>query len=275
LAANRALCYLKETVDLGITYVSDPSLLSPIFSGLNVLVAYADADFGGDLDTSKSMTGYVILMNNGPIAWKSARQPTVTLATSAAETVSMAKATVMSNHLRMMAFDLGFPQHDPTAMHVDNRTAITVGEGKEVMHQTAKHVTVQCRYLTECVQLGLIVLIYVPTHEQRADIFTKALSGTLFRYHRDSLMMKVGSVYERAMTAVKMADVPPTVRIVKLAASLIRSRVMLAEALWYLFLVALIPSRSYQLSMCKDRVQRLVRLVAMTTKRILRKNGSV
>jgi hypothetical protein len=127
-AANQALSYLKETNEPGITYVSDPSHLSPIFSGTIVLVAYADAYFGGDFDTSKSMTGYVILMNNSPVAWKSARQPTITLSTSAAETVAMAKAAVMTNHLRMMAHELGIQQQDPTAMHVDNRSAITVSE---------------------------------------------------------------------------------------------------------------------------------------------------
>mmetsp|Transcript_55929 Transcript_55929/g.117024 ORF Transcript_55929/g.117024 Transcript_55929/m.117024 type:complete len:2321 (-) Transcript_55929:82-7044(-) len=209
LAANRALQYLKDTMEIGITYVSDSSLLSPIFAGLNTIVGYSDADFGGDLDTSKSMTGYVILMNNGPIAWKSGRQTNVALSTSAAETVALMKATVMIKHLRMMLFDLGMPQCEPTTVHVDNKAAICVSEGKDVMHQTTKHVTVQCRYVMECVQLGAVVLTYIPTFEQRADIFTKALSGTLFRYHRDSLMFKVKDVYERAMMAVKVTDVPP------------------------------------------------------------------
>ena len=42
-----------------------------MFPGLNVLVAYSDADFAGDLDTSQSTTGYLVLMNNGPFVWKS------------------------------------------------------------------------------------------------------------------------------------------------------------------------------------------------------------
>jgi hypothetical protein len=185
------------------------------------------------------------------------------------------KATVMIKHLRMMLFDLGMPQHEPTTVHVDNKAAICVSEGKDVMHQTTKHVTVQCRYVMECVQLGAVVLTYIPTFEQRADIFTKALSGTLFRYHRDSLMFKVKDVYERAMFAVKLADVPPTVRMIKLTVALLRLKVMLTEARWNQFMVELIPSRKYQLSMCKERVQRLIRLVASTTKRILRKGGRI
>jgi len=121
--------------------------LSPIFAGLNTIVGYSDADFGGDSDRSKSMTRYVILMNNGPMVWKSGRQTNVALSTSAAETVALMKATVMIKHLRMMLLDLGMPQHVPTTVHVDNKAAICVSEGKDVMHQTTKHVTVQCRYV--------------------------------------------------------------------------------------------------------------------------------
>jgi hypothetical protein len=136
-------------------------------------------------------------MNNGPMARKSGRQTNVALSTSAAETVALMKATVVIKHLLMMLFDLGMPQHEPTTVHVDNKAAICV------MHQTTKHVTVQCRYVMECVQLGAAVLTYIPTFEQRADIFTR----TLFRYHRDSLMFKARDVYERAMFAVKLSDV--------------------------------------------------------------------
>ena len=67
---------------MGITYVSDPTRLAQLFPGLHVLLAYSNADFAGDLDTLRSMTGYLVLMNNGPIAWKSGRQLSIALATS-------------------------------------------------------------------------------------------------------------------------------------------------------------------------------------------------
>jgi hypothetical protein len=143
-AADRALQYLKDTVDLGVTYASDSKDLNVLFPGLNTLVAYSDADFAGCLDTAKSMTGYVVMMNGGPIAWKAGRQANVALSTSAAETTAIMKVTVVIKHLRQMLSDMGSQQHAPTTVHVDNKTAIYVSEGKQVMSETAKHVTVHC-----------------------------------------------------------------------------------------------------------------------------------
>ena len=81
------------------------------------------------------------------------------------------------------------------------------------------------------------MLTYIPTFEQRADIFTR----TLFRYHRDSFVFKDRDVYERAMFAVELADVPPTVRMIKSTVALLRLKVMLTEARWYQFMVGLMP----------------------------------
>ena len=53
------------------------------------------------------------------------------------------------------------------------KIAIVVSEGKEIMHQTAKHVTVQSRYVMECVQVGSVHLQYIPSAEQRADILPR------------------------------------------------------------------------------------------------------
>ena len=51
------------------------------------------------------------------------------------------------------------------------KIAIVVSEGKEIMHQTAKHVTVQS--VMECVQVGSVHLQYIPSAEQRADILPR------------------------------------------------------------------------------------------------------
>ena len=76
------------------------------------------------------------------------------------------------------------------------------------MHQTTKHITVQSCYVMECVQLGLVLLQYIPTAEQQANIFTKALLGPLFQYHLESLMTSANINKDNAMLAVKIGDVP-------------------------------------------------------------------
>ncbi len=52
---------------------------------LNKLTGWVDSDFGSDVDTRKSMTGYLMSLNGGPISWKSSRQGGVTLSSSEPE----------------------------------------------------------------------------------------------------------------------------------------------------------------------------------------------
>ena len=41
---------------------------------LNPLLGFTDADFAGDTETRRSTSGYVFLLNEGPVAWNSRRQ---------------------------------------------------------------------------------------------------------------------------------------------------------------------------------------------------------
>ena len=44
-----------------------------------------DSDWAGDTDTHRSHTEYIIMMNGGPISWKSRHQDSVVLSTSETE----------------------------------------------------------------------------------------------------------------------------------------------------------------------------------------------
>jgi hypothetical protein len=64
------MLYLAGTVDLCIHYgrTKDGKIEG---RKLNRLWGWVDADFAAALDTRRSHTGYVIMMNGGPISWKS------------------------------------------------------------------------------------------------------------------------------------------------------------------------------------------------------------
>ena len=71
-AVERVLQYVRATYDQGITYC-DPGTVM-----LNKLSGWVDSDFASDVDTRKSMTGYLMYLNGDPISWKSSRQGGVT-----------------------------------------------------------------------------------------------------------------------------------------------------------------------------------------------------
>jgi len=81
--AKGILRYLQGTSTLGITYRPPPLRLQ----------GYSDANWGGDMDTRRSTTGYIVMLNNGAIAWKSRRQPTVALSTMELEYMALTDAT--------------------------------------------------------------------------------------------------------------------------------------------------------------------------------------
>jgi hypothetical protein len=68
----------------------------------NKLVGWVDSDFGGDVDSRKSMTGFLMSLNDGPISWKSSRQGGVTLSGSEAEFVTVSQAGQEVVYLRTL-----------------------------------------------------------------------------------------------------------------------------------------------------------------------------
>ena len=67
--AKHCIAYLKGTVSHDLCYGGD---------GVNVssaLIGYSDSDYAGDLDQSRSTTGYVLHFNLGAVTWRSRPQP--------------------------------------------------------------------------------------------------------------------------------------------------------------------------------------------------------
>ncbi len=62
--ADRLLQYVCSTYDQGITYCDLGVEVK------NKLIGWVDSDFGSDPDTRKSMTGYLMSLNDGVISWR-------------------------------------------------------------------------------------------------------------------------------------------------------------------------------------------------------------
>jgi hypothetical protein len=67
-AAYRVLAYVKGTLNQGLSY-HDPGV-----GKRNTLLGWLDSDLASDIDTRKSVTGYLMVLNGGPVSWKASRQ---------------------------------------------------------------------------------------------------------------------------------------------------------------------------------------------------------
>uniref|UniRef100_A0A3Q7J8D3 Reverse transcriptase Ty1/copia-type domain-containing protein n=1 Tax=Solanum lycopersicum TaxID=4081 RepID=A0A3Q7J8D3_SOLLC len=82
-AVKRIFRYLRGTSDVGLIYGGDTQCL---------VTGYSDSDYAGDVDTRRSMTGYVFTLGGSVVSWKATLQPTVTLSTTEAEYMALTEA---------------------------------------------------------------------------------------------------------------------------------------------------------------------------------------
>jgi len=122
LAAEHVLSYLRGTWNQTIRYSRD------CHENPNVLRGWVDADWAGDTDTRRSHTGYILMMNGGPISWKSRRQDNVSLSTSEAEFVAASPAGQEAIYLSETLTDFGYSQTKATLIYGDNLACIAIRE---------------------------------------------------------------------------------------------------------------------------------------------------
>jgi hypothetical protein len=162
-AAKGVLRYLKGTSDSGITFRGSDSSLT----------GYCDADYAGDMDTRRSTTGYVFMMNGGAISWSSHRQPTVAVSTTEAEYMAAAHAVKEALWLRKLLSDMSL---NPGTVEImaDNQSAIKLLKNP-VSSMRSKHIDVIYNFARERVARKEVKFEYVRTDDMIADVMTKAL----------------------------------------------------------------------------------------------------
>lgn len=177
-AVKRIFSYLRGTIDLQLTYRGE----------LAQLEGYSDADFGGDLSTMRSTSGFVFNIGSGAISWSSKRQPTVALSTTEAEYRAQTGATKEAVWLRQLLHSLAPQEQTPhaTIIYCDNQSAIALAKDPK-FHARTKYIAIEEHWVREKIKDGTIELDYVSTTKQMADGLTKALPKDAFLEFRDLL----------------------------------------------------------------------------------------
>ena len=79
-----------------------------------------DANWEGDLDSQHSTTGYILMLGNTAISWKSKSQSILAMSFSEAEFVAASALVQEVRYLSCLLARLGFPQDGPTRIFEDN-----------------------------------------------------------------------------------------------------------------------------------------------------------
>jgi len=103
-------------------------------------------DWVGDTDTRRSHTGYILMMNCGPISWKSHRQ------------------------------------QNATEIYEDNLACVAMSENP-VHRNFSPHIDIRYYFVRKLVKTGFVKLIPLRTHKMVAYTLTKSLPSPAFISH--------------------------------------------------------------------------------------------
>ena len=211
-AVMRVLRYLKGTADYGLNYhkhvsnyldiVSDsPSVKmsnlkqpfaysSHYFPGsANVnLVGYSDADFANNVDDRRSITGYVFLLAGAPLSWNTMTQHSTALSTMESEYYAVCKTTQEALYIRMLCEETGISVDKPLVIKEDNKSCICFSKDPG-SHKRTKHIDYRHFFVRDQVKDGEVLLDYVESEFQLADLFTKAFDTKRFQFLRDQVVV--------------------------------------------------------------------------------------
>ncbi len=134
---------------------------------------YCDADWASQA-SRKSMSGYIITLAGGAIAWSSKRQTTIALSTAEAEYVAVTHVAKEALWLHALFTELGIKAPSEPTILSDNQAAIAITHHPE-FHARTKHIDMALHFVRDLVKVGKLKICYVRSEDNIADIFTKGL----------------------------------------------------------------------------------------------------
>ncbi|XP_048447896.1 uncharacterized mitochondrial protein AtMg00810-like [Pyrus x bretschneideri] len=157
---NRILRYVQGTIDCALTYTPSPNI--------NIL-AFSYASWAADINTTRSISGYVVYVGNNHVSWKSKKQASVSRSSTEAKYKALAHCTANVCWIR----------NHPLALLCDNLSTLALSSNS-VFHSRIKHLDTDYHFVRERVQNRDITVHYVLTDSQVVDILTKGLHSPLF-----------------------------------------------------------------------------------------------
>jgi hypothetical protein len=166
------LVYLGRTRRMGITY-------SAYADGARTLRAFGDSNWS----TTRSTTGYAIMLCGAVISAASRRQHCITMSSCEAELVALADLAIELLHVVEVVNFLGHPTPDAIETCTDSKAAYDLCH-RFTSAQNSRHVDRKLFKMRELRGAGRVVVRHIPGETNPADLFTKILTRQPFEKHR-------------------------------------------------------------------------------------------
>jgi hypothetical protein len=169
-ALKRVIGYLYTTRDYWLTFGGADATLE----------GFSDADWASQ-PHRHSISGYAFQIGKGVVSWSSKKQSIVALSSTELEYIAQTHRDTVKKLMWLRAFlgELAAPFVELTTPHCDNQGAIALSKDNK-FHARTKHIDIHYHYIREAIENKNILMQYIPTDDNIADIFTKALPKLKF-----------------------------------------------------------------------------------------------
>lgn len=178
-AVDQILRYLKGTPGMGILFKKSEN---------RIVEGFADADWAGSAEDSKSTTGYCTKLWGNVVTWRSKKQSVVSRSSAEAEYRAIAQGICELIWLERLLTELKVKIDGPIRLYSDSKSAIAIVHNP-IQHDRMKHVRIDRNFIKSEIENGKISLSYVPSGSQEADILTKPLLRAGFHTNVSKLGM--------------------------------------------------------------------------------------
>jgi ribonuclease HI len=161
---KRILRYMKGTVNVGLQYQSNTDC---------ELASFVDADWASHVDR-KSVSGCVIKVYGNTVDWYTKKQSTIALSSTEAEFNALSEGLRELRWVNKLLKEMGVKVGTPIIMHEDNQSCIHMITG-EWGQKRLRHMDIRYKFIKYWVEQGFIVVNYINSENQEADLFTKPL----------------------------------------------------------------------------------------------------
>ncbi|GKD57279.1 hypothetical protein Tco_1290666 [Tanacetum coccineum] len=151
-AVNRVFKYLKKTMDYGLEYSKDPS----------VLECYTDASWINDQEDYASTSGWIFTFGGGAVSWGSKKQSCLADSTMAAEFVAVAPCCKEAEWLRdlLINIPLWLKPMSPISVHCDSQSTLSRAYN-QVYNGKSSHISLKHRQVSQLINDGVITVSFL------------------------------------------------------------------------------------------------------------------
>ena len=144
------------------------------------LKALSDSDFGSDKETRISIFGYTIYFCGILIAWRSKGMKSVVLSTTEAEYMALSEVVKELKFIVQLLPTRNIEVELSITVYVDNVGAIWLSNNRTTSDKT-KHIDIRTSFVKEYQEDGNIIIKFVKSEDNEADILTKNTTNVIFK----------------------------------------------------------------------------------------------